>query len=166
MNCQRMKENLVAYLDGKADPGARRQVEEHLVACAACRERAEEFRLLWSALDELPAISPSPAFDAAVRRRVAAEPRRAGFWTWLLPSPRLAFAMTALVVLSVWLSSQRPVSEPVAGTIPQGSEAEFRMIQDLPVLEDYDVLSSFDALSELAVQQPVSQPQPARQGKI
>ena len=32
------------------------------------------------------------------------------------------------------------------------SEAEFRMIQDLPVLENYDVLVSFDVLSQLPAQ--------------
>ena len=154
MNCGHMQEHLIAYLDGKAAPAARREVEEHLAACPACRERAEQFRALWGALDEVPALSPSPSFDAAVRRRVAAEPHRAGLWAWLTPSPRLALAATALVVFSVWLSSQRPGPQPIASAAPQSIEAEFSMIQDLPVLEDYDVVASFDALAELPVQQP------------
>jgi hypothetical protein len=87
---------------------------------------------------------------------VAAEPRRAGLWAWLAPSPRLALAATVLVVFSVWLSSQRPGPQPVASTAPQSIEAEFRMIQDLPVLEDYDVVASFDALGELPVQSPAA----------
>jgi anti-sigma factor RsiW len=156
MNCERMQEHLIAYLDGKAAPAARRQVEEHLAGCPACRERAEQFSALWRALDEVPGLSPSPSFDAAVRQRVAAEPHRARWWAWLTPAPRLAMAATVLVVFSVWLSSQRPGPQPVASAAPQSIEAEFSMIQDLPVLEDYDVVASFDALAELPVRPPAA----------
>jgi anti-sigma factor RsiW len=149
-----MQEHLIGYLDGKAAPAARRQVEEHLAACPACRERAEQFSALWRTLDEVPGLSPSPSFDAAVRQRVAAEPHRAGWWSWVTPSPRLAVAATVLVVFSVWLSSQRPGPQPLVSPAPQSIEAEFSMIQDLPVLEDYDVVASFDALGELPVQPP------------
>ena len=156
MRCTGMQDKLIEYLDGRAKPAERHAVEEHLSSCAECRVRAEEFRLLWSALDDVPMLSPSPAFDALLRARVAAEPARRHFWnSWnWLPSPRLAFAVTALVVLSVWLSSSMPrVSTHQAtmgSTAPQTSaESEFGMIRDLPVLENYDVLSKFDALSEL-----------------
>jgi anti-sigma factor RsiW len=159
MNCQRIEKNLIAYLDGKANPSQRREVEAHLAECAACRERAEQFRVLWGVLDELPVISPSPSFDAAVHAHLR-EPRRAGLWTWLVPSPRVAFAVTALVVFSVWLSSFPPAHSPTVVAAPS-SEADFKMIEDLPVLENYDVLANFDALSELPAQPVVrAQPQP------
>jgi anti-sigma factor RsiW len=150
MNCEQLQETLVAYLDIKAKPSERRQVAAHLAECAACRVRAEQFRLLWGVLDELPMVPPSPAFDAAVRARVAQEPRRTSFWNWARPAPRLAFAAAALVVLSLWLSSSVPPARQQVATAQQGSEAEFRMIKDLPVLEDYDVLADFDALSDLS----------------
>jgi len=157
MNCQRIEGNLIAYLDTRAMPAERRQVEAHLAECAACNERVHEFRLLFGMLDELPAVAPSASFDAAVRGRVASDSRGAGFWSALLPSPRLAFALTALVAFSVWLASFSPSRAPVRNGAPQtiaqvgsrGSEAEFGMIKNLPVLEDYDVLANFDVLSEL-----------------
>jgi hypothetical protein len=112
-------------------------------------------------LDDLPAISPSPAFDATLRERIAAEPARRSFWNWL-PSPRLAFAVTALVVMSVWLSSEpRVITNPsvVSQAIHESkvtAESDFGMIRDLPVLENFDVVSKFDALSELPVSPAVS----------
>jgi len=159
MRCTGMQEKLVEYLDGCAKPAERRIVEEHLSSCAECRVRAEEFRLLWSVLDDLPALSPSPApsaaFDASLRARIAMEPARHNFWNWL-PSPRLAFAVTALVTVSVWMSSMPRVApnpeapRQVAQVLVQASgDADFGMIRDLPVLENYDVISKFDALSEL-----------------
>ena len=138
-------------------PAERHAVEEHLSGCASCRSRAEEFRALWSALDDLPAISPSPAFDASLRARIAAEPARRSFWDWL-PSPRLAFAVTALVAMSVWMSSvPRVITNPSVvshaiqsiETSKVSAESDFGMIRDLPVLENFDVVSKFDALSEL-----------------
>ena len=139
MSCERMEGRLIAYLDGRAKESDRRAVESHLIACAACRARVEGFQGVWNILVELPEHEPSPAFDARLSARLATEPVRQGFWKGVLPSPRFALAVTVLAVFSVWLST-RPVQPPA----PAGSEAEFRMIQDLPVLENYDVLSGFD----------------------
>ena len=154
MNCERMEGRLIAYLDGRASRTERREVEAHLAACVACRTRAEEFRRLWDVLDEVPVEQPSPAFDARLRARVAAEPARASVWSWLRPSPRLAFAVSLLLILSVWISSLPPATSPAPPTL--NSEAEFRMIKDLPVLEDYDVLANFEALTELPPPKPAT----------
>jgi anti-sigma factor RsiW len=155
MNCRLMEKNAIAYLDGSIAPRLRREVEGHLAGCVACRERAEQFRHIWGILDEEPMIGPSAGFDAAVRARVAQEGARQGLWGWLVaPSPRLALGVSALLIFSVWLSSLTPVRQPV----PPSTDAEFRMIVDLPVLEDYDVLANFDVLSELPVQPAATVP--------
>ena len=146
--CARMEDKFIEYLDGRAAPSLRRSVEEHLVGCSACRSRAEDFRAVLSALDDLPAISPSPSFDAALRARIAAEPARRTLWGWL-PSPRLAFAVLALVAVSVWMASMHGFNNNEAVMSQTPGEADFSMIRDLPVLENYEVLSTFDALSEL-----------------
>ena len=147
-NCAGLAHQLIEYLDGRATPANRRAVEEHLAVCSSCRDRAEDFRALFGALDDLPVISPSPAFDASLRARIAVEAAHRGFWGWI-PSPRLAFAVTALVTMSVWLSSmpRTPNNDSAVNRAP--TEAEFGMIRDLPVLENYEVISKFDALSEL-----------------
>src|SRR6266849_6642957 len=148
MNCNTVEKSSIAYLDGRLDSRHRREVEEHLAVCGACRARAGQFREMWVILDEAPQLRPSAGFDAAVRMRIAQEPSRSGLWSWLaVPSPRLAIGVTAVLVFSIWLSTMRPsadVPPPVAST----DDAEFRMIADLPVLEDYDVLTNFEALSE------------------
>ena len=105
--------------------------------------------MLWGVLDEVPLAEPSPAFDARLRTRLAAEPPRRNLWAWLVPAPRLAFALSLLLLVSVYIS-MNPQSLPETAAIPSITpEAEFRMIRDLPVLENYDVLANFEALSEL-----------------
>jgi anti-sigma factor RsiW len=144
MKCEDISKELIAYLDRRANSAERSEVEGHLGACAACRTRAEEFRKLWNVLDEVPSIEPSFGFDARLRQRVAAEPR-ARWFGWLVPQPRLAFAMALLLTLSVWMAKLPPVENSAATAKAQ----DFQAIQDLGVLENYDVLTKFDALSEL-----------------
>jgi anti-sigma factor RsiW len=166
--CAAMESRLVEYLDGRALPADRRAVEAHLSACAACSTRAEEFRAVWNALDDLPEIFPSPAFDASLRARISAEPARRGFWEWV-PTPRLAFAITSLVILSAWISSApRVIKSPtvISRAIQESkvsAEKDFGMIRDLPELENFDVISKFDALTELPIPPTASTQEPQKE---
>lgn len=148
MTCERMETELIAYLDGRAAAAQRREVEEHLVACADCGARAAEFQRVSSLLDEYTAADPSPYFDARLRSRLATEPRP-GWWSQWIPQPRLALATAALFALGIWVAAFPPDAPPPT---MQQAEEEFRMIKDMHVLENYDVLANFDALSELPAQ--------------
>jgi anti-sigma factor RsiW len=141
MNCSRMENKILAYVDGRLKEGERLEMEKHLTTCAVCQLRVNEFRSVNALLDELPVIEPSPAFDVRVRARVAAEPAKQSWWAWFTPSPRVAFAASMLLLLSVWVGMY---SAPNQSQVAQ---------DDIPVLENYDVLSNFDALSDLP--QPV-----------
>jgi anti-sigma factor RsiW len=154
MKCEDVSKELIAYLDRRSNSAEREEVEAHLVECAACRSRAEEFRKLWNVLDEVPLVEPSLSFDAKVRQRIAAEPRPSWF-NWLVPQPRLAFSMALLLALSIWLA--RLPQENIATVVPS-EQQQFEMIKDLGVLENYEVLTRFDALSELPP--PASKPAP------
>ena len=154
MNCEQVSNSLVSYLDGRASAEERSTVEAHLQSCAACRERADEFRRLWDVMAKVPAIEPSFGFDTRLRQRIAAE-GRPRLWSLLVPSPRLAAAVVVLVGLSVFVSV-KPNSPVAVGNSQANSEEQFRMIKDLGVLENYDVLSNFDALSDLPGAQPAS----------
>ena len=54
MKCEEVSKELIGYLDRRANSAERQQVEEHLLECAACRTRAEEFRNVWNVLEEVP----------------------------------------------------------------------------------------------------------------
>jgi len=148
MKCEEVSKGLIAYVDGRANPAERSLVDAHLAACAACRTRAEEFRNVWSVLDEVPAVDPSFAFDARVRQRIAAEPRRRWF-EWFVPQPRLALSVALLMALTVWVVKAPMSHLGSANTAAARQQEDFNAIKDLGVLENYDVLTKFDALSEL-----------------
>jgi len=155
MSCKRIEGKLLSFMDGRASDSERRVVSAHLKECAACQARVEGFSGVWEMLSEVPVLEPSKAFEARLRARIAAEPQRHGFWanvTTMMPSPRLALAVALLAVFSLWQGS-RPVAVNQTAA-PVSADAEFRMIQDLPVLENYDVLTSLDALSQPVGQAP------------
>ena len=157
MKCSDVSKDLIGYLDRRANSAERREVEEHLIACASCRTRAEKLREVWNVLDEVPTVEPSVGFDARLRQRIAAEPQPRWF-RWFVPQPRLAFSMALLLALSVWM-----VKLPQEGTLVHSANAtqveqeDFSAIKDLGVLENYDVVTKFDALSELV---PTSDEEP------
>jgi len=148
MNCEWMESQLIAYLDGRASVRERREVDQHLAACAACRERVEGFRGVMKLLEEAPAAEPSAWFDARLRQRIAAEPPPS-FWSGMvawLPQPRLALATLALIAVGYWAAmAPRPnLPAPVA----MNEQEEFHMIKNMQVLENYEMLKDLDALNE------------------
>ncbi|MGH9687233.1 MAG: anti-sigma factor family protein [Candidatus Acidiferrales bacterium] len=163
MKCEDVSKELMAYVDGRAKSGERRGIEEHLAGCAVCRTRAEEFRKVWTVLEEAPAIEPSFGFDARLRQRIGAEPRQAGFFS-IFARPRLALSMAllaALLVVVVKLPLGNPVAQPVSATVQQ---EDFNAIKNLGVLENYDVVTKLGALSDLAPTADDSQPQGQQAG--
>lgn len=140
MNCNEIEAKLVSYTDGRATDAERAAVERHMEGCAACRARVAEFRGVWSTLDEAPVPELSPSFDARLRQRIAAEPRR-GWLGWLVPSPRLVLVTAALALLTVWVGIQ-PVDAPPAENTEVAAKDDFDV-------QDYDMLADFDALSAL-----------------
>ena len=146
MSCSRMENRILGYVDGRLKEGERLEMEKHLLTCAACQLRVNEFRAVSVLLDELPMIEPSAAFDVRVNARVAAEPAKQSWWAWFTPSPRVAFAASMLLLATVWIGSRRDDSL-TAGDIDN-------INQNMPVLENYDVISDFAPLSDLSQQAP------------
>lgn len=145
MSCERYEYLLIAYMDGRATDAERIDVDRHLLACSACRTRVEEFRSLWAVLDESPAPQVSPAFDARLRARIAAEPKPS--WISWLPAPRMTLATALLMILSIWVGTH-PANGP-EGMQTLTAEEEASAAKDLQALKDLDVLVNFEALSEL-----------------
>jgi len=132
-----MENKILGYVDGRLKEGERLEMEKHLSTCGPCQLRVTEFSSVHALLDELPMIEPSEAFDLRVRARVAAEPAKQSWWAGFLPSPRVAFAASMLLLGTLWIG---PFSGSIDTPIDQA---------DVPVLENYDVISSFEPLTEL-----------------
>lgn len=151
MSCERMENKILAFVDGRLKENERLEIEKHLSACGTCQLRVNEFRAVSSLLEEVPQIEPSAEFDVRVRARVAAEPVKQGWWAWFMPSPRVAFAASLLLLATMWVGYESKTQLPFENP----KEADAQMMQEMPVLDDQDVISNFDPLKDLP--QPVQQ---------
>ena len=96
------------FLNGEIQPGARREMENHLTDCAACRrdlldaQKAKEY-LSWLRVDEMPPV-PSADFYAKVRQSI--EKKEADGWLSSLAvtfRPRLVYPLAfAVLMLAAW----------------------------------------------------------------
>ena len=154
-----MESRLLGYIDGRLKEKEQREMEKHLAACPACTVRVNEFRSVSSLLDELPQIEPSAAFDVRVRARIAAEPVKQNWWSWLGAAPRVLVAASILLLATVWVGHRPADNTNMARSL--GDETQILQDQDLPVLENYDVLANFEPLTELP--EPVSADEPTEQ---
>ena len=98
MTC--VPERVTGYVDDALDAAARAEVESHFANCGTCREQVAFERDLRAELRALPAPELRPGFEAAVRRRLAAERRGGRPW-------RLPFA-AALALLALWARGTAP----------------------------------------------------------
>jgi anti-sigma factor RsiW len=146
MSCVKMESRILAHMDGRLKDSEQAEMEKHLAACPVCRVRANEFRSVSDLLGELPMVEPTPAFDVRVRARVAAEPVKLGWWAWMRPSPRIAFAASMLLLATLWIGYRK---EAVAPLPISPEEASAGLMQDISVMEDHDTLANFEPLKEL-----------------
>ena len=123
MNCRDIDDQLDQLIDGSLSGEERRQIEEHVMACPACRGQVDELRSLLDRASALPREVPPgrdlwPDIQAALpdRRGTPRElpaARRHAWWT----APRLAAAAALLVVSSVGITAlllrEAPTSVPV-----------------------------------------------------
>ena len=109
MQCEHAQELFSDYLTGEMDRALAVSMENHLAACAVCREEVAGLRRIWTALDEMPVVEPPPLFHENLMRRLepertpavaVAKPRqRAWDWRELFRPRQLAIAATVLIFL-------------------------------------------------------------------
>jgi anti-sigma factor RsiW len=143
-----MENKILGYIDGRLKESEQREMEKHLAGCPTCTVRVNEFRAVGDLLGELPMIEPSSAFDVRLAARIAAEPVKQPWWSWLGAAPRVLVAASMLLLATVWVGDH-PLDRADVANNSGGDESQTMQDQDLPVLENYDVLANFEPLTEL-----------------
>lgn len=59
MNCEKIQDRFADYLTGDLEEEARREVQDHISACAPCRAEIENLTAVWAKLGVLPDEQPS-----------------------------------------------------------------------------------------------------------
>lgn len=72
MNCQKVRENLSAYLDGELNKAEASSLAAHLLTCNNCRQEWEQLKMINALWQELPEIEPPPNFMQGLSEKLAA----------------------------------------------------------------------------------------------
>jgi hypothetical protein len=122
VTCEETTLSLGAYLLGALEPEERRQVREHLSACAACAAEYADLKDLPAVLDRVtledlhaPPVSPSPDLFDRVASAAAAEDRRVRR-RWLLVAAAVAALLFGGIGTIVWVN-QDTTQSVVAGDV-------------------------------------------------
>jgi len=130
MDCRRFSEKLA---EAALEPGDVRDagLAAHLTTCAVCRLDLEAQRRLAQAMDigltASVSVSPSPAFAAGVRARLAEEPapRASWFSGWV---PVTAGALAVVVLMAAWFARRE-----APGRTPRSDQATINSTVQRPV---------------------------------
>lgn len=130
--CERVFEDLKAYLDGELGWGASWTVRRHLAACPGCRQELEEMTALQTRLRNADAVELPPALRARILAACADVeplPARTKASSRFLARPRLAWGTIAVVFLLTvavlsgptptwWRAADEAPAAKAAGGVP------------------------------------------------
>ncbi len=147
---------LLDYSARKLNVAETARVDEHLKACAECRQVADGQRAVWEALDMWEAAPVSPDFDRRLYQRIDNEV------SWLDRAMRpfrplfvrhgVAIAAMACLLLVAGVLLQRPADVAAPGG---GGKPEISTEQAENALQEMEMLREFSRIA------PADNPQPA-----
>jgi predicted anti-sigma-YlaC factor YlaD len=139
MSCKEIKRKFDERLDGRLSKSDRTVFDEHVAACADCRQEWQAYAGAWTTLELHADVEPSFGFVERTLRRLT-EPPVARGWFWQ-PAFRWATLAASVFVLgvSVWVGHERLVAQRRAEIYAGVRHADY--------LEDFDVIANLDQLN-------------------
>jgi len=157
MSCEKMREDISAYLDGELGERELAAFRSHLESCADCRAELAEQEKLWALLDEGDASEVSVdltrrILESTVGPHREREMRRRRV-RWVAG---VAAAASVLIAVVLW----RGMNPPVPTSTKSGEEVgqldaeTVAVIKKLEVLENLEILEDLDLL-QAAAENPI-----------
>jgi len=109
MECQDIRKNLYAYLEGMASPEDQELIDQHLASCRACSTALYELNRTGEVLKNLKDVEPPPWMTKKIMARVRQEAKsergfiRKLFYPLHIKIPLEAFATVLIAVIAVYV---------------------------------------------------------------
>lgn len=141
-------EQLLLYHYDELDAAGRLQLEEHLRACAICRQELQNLQMDLQALPTIK-LELSPAEVHRFSGRVMARVRQRRRFV----SPALGWSMAGVVTLLIALNLQQPMflkQQSFPAPRSPGMSSELEVLPDLNLLQDLELLENLELVQQLA----------------
>ena len=137
--CNEVRQQLSAYVDGELDEPLRAQIERHLFECAGCQKELDELRRTIKAVKELPRVAAPPDFSGQIMSQLsgttpppeaAARPVRK-LWTFKRLAAAAAIVLGVGILINIAMEplgltpSQIARDEAANGVMPACEEADY-----------------------------------------
>lgn len=155
MNCEWVRNNLSAYMDGELNQDSKEMVESHLSGCSECRAALSLLSRAWTALNLWEDEQPPAYLKEAILRSVKSD-RYTRLLRALLP-----VAAVLIIALGIMMFYGRLndfdknilVSEKTKGQVSirahEGDLEEDDIIANLQIIEEKEFYESFDVLRKI-----------------
>lgn len=127
MDCQIVKQELVAFLDNEVSATTKAQIEAHLTGCPVCSQEMRALQASWQMLDRNLPPGPGSDFTASVMNRIRQTPQsgqelKPAWAEQFLPSLIVVAVILVafLMGLLVW-DHLRPITKVTAVQLPEPS---------------------------------------------
>jgi len=123
MNCDAARDLIDPFLAGTLDAAGRRNLEEHLATCPACRGELEDATALRPATAALPrSIDPPhdlwPGITRRLSRRISRRAARPRWQIAVLAAAAALVLMAGSSALTLWIVRDRGTPRVATGTTP------------------------------------------------
>jgi anti-sigma factor RsiW len=131
MSCQHYLGEINAWVDGTLDRVERREIEDHLAACEACRALAADLQRVRELGGRLERMTPPPALWERISGEIGREPRKKPVLRRVVWMPLAAAAVLALAIgFTAWRQQpSAPAARPdqTAVDLANSVEEELRL---------------------------------------
>ena len=157
VECQEVREDFSALLDGELNTQEQEAVESHLSECSECLRELDGLNRVDSLYSAMPAMNAPEGFDESVHASL--RPGRSFLWPRSARGRRilgLTLAAAAGILLMV------SITVPIMNQSDRFDTAKVMSNEALQVNRDF----AFDRSSESTLSQPASSPAPALEGSL
>ncbi|HUE88462.1 MAG TPA: zf-HC2 domain-containing protein [Vicinamibacterales bacterium] len=149
MSCHDYREAIAEFVDGALAPARQRELERHVEGCPACRALVADLKTIQAAAFTLDRLELPPHLLAAVRARLAAEPRPSARGRLLaFPESRTARTAWLAAAAALLIITTAGIMSLTRSADPSGTQQAIAVPAEAPV----DPVASVQAELQLATE--------------
>lgn len=142
MNCEWVKDNISAYIDGELTGSQEEMIDSHLSECSECRAEFDRLSMAWDALTLWEDKQPPLHLKTAILSRIKTE-KYSRLLRILLP-----VAAVLVITFSIFLLYDEINHYDKQALISKKAEGEFSMPVEMVSIDEDEIITNLEIIEE------------------